>query len=124
MTTITAVEYQQWLKELGREFLGQLVSDEEGEKLRKRYSEKLAEVTKDIKYKIVLNDWKAQELQFKEVAEVLNEFGGGHIHHFPAFYGFENGEVDSLATVITKEKISNELAEIIVDLIMNLGAED
>lgn len=93
------------------------------EKRKTRVNSKLEQLVKDNKTAVVINDWKATTQQFKDAAKILSKVEGGFVHHYESFFDFASGSGDDLVTVVTDKQISDDHAEIIADLVYNLGAE-
>lgn len=93
--------------------------EEEAEAAEKLYKE----LTKGMTVKLVAHDWKDYDSHMKEVCKKVKELDATNMHYFPDFYSFPHGSLDGIYTVISKEEIPEEFAEILVDLVVNLGAE-
>jgi len=58
----------------------------------------------------------------KDVCKRIKELDATTMHYFPAYHGFPHGEVDTIVTIVSEEEMTEEFAEILADLVVNLGA--
>ena len=116
--TITRDEYITWAN-LTINFAEDSILDKEAAKAQQKYEE----LTSGMTVGIVTHDWKDYEDHIREVIKKVNELKTTIMHYFPAFYGFPHGELDAITTVVSKEDMTEEFAEILADLVVNLGAE-
>lgn len=114
---ITRKEFKEFLeKELSGDFLIGEVTEVANKKLE--------ELIAGNQVAIVMNDWKAVEEQFKDVAVAIIKFTTSHVYHFKPWYGFPSRTSgDDRITIITRDPITHEHAEAIADLYYNLGAD-
>ena len=96
-----------------------ITADEEAKAAQKLYEE----LTQGMSIAIVEHDWKDNTEHMKEVCKKVKEHDATGMHCFPDFHSFPHGSLDAIVTVISKEEIPEEFAEILVDLVVNLGAE-
>jgi len=114
---ITRDEHVQWCKE-HIDPLG-----EDGEKASAAAEVRYTELTVGMTVTIVTHDWKETGDHMREVCEKVKELNASNMHFFNAFHEFTNGSLDSIVTVISDEELTEEFAEVLVDLVVNLGAE-
>lgn len=93
--------------------------DEQANKAQELY----VELTAGITVTVVAHDWKDHDDHMREVCKQVKELDATCMHYFPAFHDFPDGSLDAIITVISKEEITEEFAEMLADLVVNLGAE-
>ncbi len=72
---------------------------------------------------IVQHDWKDASSHWREVCKKVKELNATNMHFFEAFHEFPNGSLDAIMTVISVDELPEEFAEVLCDLVVNLGAE-
>ncbi len=115
---ITKTKYEEWAKDSLNSG-----DDADYEVEAKKAQVKYEELTSEMTVTIITHDWKDYANHLREVSKKVSELGATTMHHFPAFHELPHGSLDSIITVVSKEKITEEFAEILADLVMNLGAE-
>lgn len=93
--------------------------DEQSKKAQEYYKE----LTPGMTVAIIAHDWKEHTDHMKEVCRKVKELGATNMHYFEAWYDYPHGSLDTIATVVSKGDITEEEAEMLVDLVVNLGAE-
>ena len=116
-TRITKSKYNEWADEAMKS------SGDDLDKLNYFATKKFKELTTSLHVKVIEHDWKETAEHIRAIAETVRELNACHIFPFEAFHEFLHGGVDSLITVVSKEKITKDFAEILADLVMNLGAD-
>ena len=81
------------------------------------------ELTVGLTVTIVEHDWKESGSHWREVCKKVKELNAANMHFFEPFHDFPNGSLDAIMTVISVEELTEEFAEILCDLVVNLGAE-
>lgn len=114
---MTRVEYLKWVEE-SIDFGDDVDLDAEAEKAKAKFEELTANKTVEV----VIHDWKCFSEHFQEVLDTANRMKTHYIEHFSAFWKFPHGQLDELVTVVSREPVGRELAEILADLTVNLGA--
>lgn len=94
-------------------------ADEQSRKAQEKY----LELTNGLTVRVIVHDWQDLKNHMKEVCRQMEELDTINIHYFHAFHEFPNGFLDDAITVISKEETDEEFAEILADLVVNLGAE-
>lgn len=92
--------------------------DEQAKKAEEYYKE----ITVGMTVAIIAHDWKDHTQHMKEVCSKVRELGATNMHYFQAWYDFPHGSLDTIVTVVSKEDITESEAEVLVDLVVNLGA--
>lgn len=113
---MTRDEYIRWVKE-------NITPIEDPDVEAKKAQEKYEELTKGITVTIVEHDWKEGDTHMREVCGTVKRLDATTMYYFPSFFDFPHGSLDAIITVVSKENITKELAEILADLYVNLGAE-
>lgn len=88
---------------------------------QKRFDELVAKYAG--KVIIVLSEWRAEDEHVKEVNKVAAMQKWGGVYHFPAWYEFSTASGDGIATLFSEKPIPYNVAEELVDLWYNQGAE-
>jgi len=114
---ITKEEHIQWCKE-HIDPLG-----EDGEATKDAADVRYKELTIGMTVTIVEHDWKETGDHMREVCEQVKKLSATNMHYFQGFHEFPNGSLDSIVTVVSIEELTEEFAEVLVDLVVNLGAE-
>ncbi len=114
---ITKDEHMQWCKE-HIDPLG-----EDGEKASAAAEVRYTELVLGMTVTIVQHDWKETGDHMREVCKQVKELSASNMHYFEAFHDFSNGSLDAIITVVSVEELTEEFAEVLVDLVVNLGAE-
>ena len=114
---ITREEYIQWA-DLTINFAEDAILDKEADKARQKYGE----LTVGLTVGVVAHDWKDYDNHSREVCKRIKELDATIMHYFPAYHGFPHGELDTIVTIVSKEEMTREFAEILADLVVNLGA--
>jgi len=97
--------------------------DEQAKKAEEFYQELALGMT----VTIIAHDWKDYTDHMREVCKKVKELDttnmATNMHHFPSYHDYPHGSLDTIVTVVSKEDITEEEAEMLVDLVVNLGAE-
>lgn len=115
---MTRDEYITWAS-LTIDFSENAVLDKEAAKA----SQKFDELTAGMMVEVIVHDWKAQAEHHQEVLRRIKAIDAKSMWYFPDFYEFPHGSLDAIITVIANQEIAEEYAEILADLVVNLGAE-
>ena len=116
--TITREDYIKWA-ELTINFAEDAILDKEADKAQQKYEE----LTSAMTVGVITHDWKDYDDHSPEVCKKVKELDATIMHYFPSSHGFPHGELDAITTVVSKEDMTEEFAEILADLVVNLGAE-
>lgn len=81
------------------------------------------ELTLDMTVAIVQHDWKETGDHMRQVVVKVKELNASNMHYFQAYHDFPNGSLDSVITVVSVEELTEEFAEVLADLVVNLGAD-
>lgn len=112
---ITLDEYKEKVKPI--------VEIEDPEEQSRKAEELYKELTAGMTVGIIEHDWKDYKEHWREVCRQIKELDTTDFWHFDSFHDFPNGSLDAIITVISKEEITEEFAEALADLVVNLGAE-
>ncbi len=72
---------------------------------------------------IVEHDWKETGDHMRQVCDKVKELNATNMHFFSSGHNFPNGSLDAIVTVISVEEFTEEFAEALADLVVNLGAD-
>lgn len=114
---ITKDEYKRWANKVLKS------SGDNYEELNRLATKRFKELTANLHVEVIEHDWKETTEHIHAIAETARELNACYISPFEAFHDFPNGGVDSLITVVSEEDITRDFAEILADLVMNLGAD-
>ncbi len=114
---ITREEHTYWCKE-HIDPLG-----EDGEAASAAAEVRYTELILGMTVTIVQHDWKEAGDHWRSVCKWVKELNAANMHFFEAFHDFPNGSLDAIITVVSVEELTEEFAEVLVDLVVNLGAE-
>lgn len=114
---ITKDEHIKWCKE-HIDPLG-----EDGEAASAAAGVRFTELVVGMTVTIVEHDWKETGEHWRSVCRWVKELNAANIHQFHAFHDFPNGSLDAIITVVSVEELTEEFAEVLADLVVNLGAE-
>lgn len=114
---ITREEHLQWCKE----HIDPLTEAEEetGDAASVRFKE----LTLNMLVAIVAHDWRETGDHMREVCRQVKGMSATNMHYFQAYHDFPNGQLDSIVTVVSVDEFTEEFAEVLADLFVNLGAE-
>jgi len=113
---VTREEYITWAK-LTINFAEDAILDKEADKARQKYQE----LTSGMTVGFIAHDFKEYDDHMKEVCKRIKELDATTMHYFPAYHSFPHGELDTIVTIVSKEDMTEEFAEILADLAVILG---
>lgn len=113
---ITKDEYKRWANKALKS------SGDNYKELNYVATKKFKELTTSLHVEVIEHDWKETAEHIRAIAETVRELNACYVFPFEPFHEFLHGGVDSLITVVSKEEITRDFAEILADLVMNLGA--
>lgn len=107
------------------EWTNTIIDPEDVDKQSELAQEKYLELTAGMSVAVISHDWRETDDHMQAVCKKIKEMDINTMYYFPPFYDFPNGSLDAITTVMFKETINvtGEFAEILADLVVNLGAE-
>lgn len=115
--SMTRAEYVKWAEE-NIDFGDGSDPEVEGGKAKAKFEELTAGRTVEI----VVDDWKCHGEHLHRIIEAARRLETYHVEDFPDFWEFPHGQLDDLIAVVSREPMDRELAEVLADLVVNLGA--